>query len=365
VRFGGPPPLLHRISWRQAFPPPPSKPPLSFRAHHVTHARASFASLAFVAVVLSSVARSSPARAEGEDADALFNAGRELMQQGRFTDACPKFAQSQRVIPAVGTALNLGLCLEKLGHTASAVAAYRDAITMASALGPTEVKRIAVARDRLLALEPRIVKMQIVVADDVAGLEVKRDGLGFAKSQYGTALPVDPIPHVIEATAPGRQPWRTTVVVSGDGAIAVVTVPPLAAIPKPVASPVPAAAPRSAEPTASDTHPVALTAVLGGVGLVALTAGVVLALDARSRYDDADSLCDARGCAPQAAALQDGARARGNVATVAFIAGGLALAGAAVVWFAVPGPRATSSGLAPSVGRVGLGPGGVALGGSF
>jgi hypothetical protein len=341
---------------------------LSFRAppHLADPARpASFTTLAFVAVVLASLASSSLARAEGEDADALFNAGRELMQQGRFLDACPKFAQSQRVLPAVGTALNLGLCLEKLGHTASAVAAYRDAITMASALGPTEVKRITVARDRLLALEPRVVKMQIVVTEDVAGLEVKRDGLAFAKSQYGSTLAVDPIPHVIEATAPGRQPWRTTVVVSGDGALAVVTVPPLAETPKPIASPVPAIAPRSAELTTRDTHPVALTAVLGGVGLVALTAGVVLALDARSKYDDADSLCDARGCAPQAASLQDGARARGNVATVAFIAGGVALAGAAVVWFAFPGPRAPSSGIAPNGARVGLGPGGVAVGGSF
>jgi len=315
-------------------------------------------------IAIAAMVQGGSARAQGDDADALFSAGRELMQQGRFAEACPKFAQSQRVLPAVGTALNLGLCLEKLGHTASAVAAYRDAVVMASALGPAEAKRISVARDRLSALEPRLAKMQIVIAEDVSGLDVKRDGLALTKSQYGVALPVDPIPHVVEATAPGKQPWRTTVTISGDGATAVVTVPALVDNPKPAAlAPDAASTVRQAPAPEKTSRPVVLTAIAGGVGLVAVTAGVVLALEASAKYDDADSLCDARGCAPQAASLQQGARARGDLATVAFIAGGVALAGAAVVWFVVPGPRSATA--ASRSTRIGLTPGGLVAGGTF
>jgi len=296
-----------------------------------------------------------------DDADSLFNAGRELMQQGRFADACPKFAQSARLLPAVGTSLNFGLCLEKLGHNASAVIAYHDAITLASALGPSDAKRITVARDRLSALEPRLAKMAIVVAEDVPGLEVKRDGLALGKAQYGAWLAVDPISHVVEASAPGKQPWRATVAVTGDAATVAVTVPALVAVPKAVVAPSPVPPP----PRAEAARPVVLSAALLGVGVVALTAGVVLALDARSKYDDADSLCDERGCAPQAASIQEGARSRGNVATVAFIVGGLAVASAAVVWFVVPGPRPATSARSSFGMGVGVAPGGLVARGTF
>ena len=319
---------------------------------------------AFFGLFAFGTAGSANAQTAGEDADSLFNAGRELLQQGRFAEACPKFAQSERLLPAVGTALNLGLCLEKLGQTASAVTAYRDAITLASALGPTEAKRITVARDRLASLEPRVAKMQIVVSEDVAGLEVKRDGLAFSKSQYGAWVPVDPIPHVVEATAPGRQPWRTTVAITGDAATISVTVPALGEAPRAV--PAPVASPPSQDGAERETHhPVVLTAVLAGVGLVAITAGTVLALDAKSKYDDADSLCDARGCDPRASTIQDGARWRGNVATVAFIVGGAALGGAAFVWFVVPGPRRSTGRTGVDALRVGLASTGVVARGTF
>jgi tetratricopeptide (TPR) repeat protein len=310
--------------------------------------------------LLVAIATAAPAaRAQDKgDAEGLFNAGRELMQQNRFAEGCPKLAQSQRIVPAVGTALNLGLCYERLGHLASAVAAYQDALTLASALGPSEVKRITLAKDRLAALEPRLSKLSISVAEDAPGLEVKRDGVSLGKSQFGAALPVDPIAHVVEASAPGKQPWRTTVTLTGDASTVAVVVPALAdaqvAAP---AAPARETGPRVEPVKVVTKHPVALTVGLGAVGLVALSAGTVLALDAKSKYADADSLCDARGCAPQAASIQDDALARGNVATILFVGGGVAVAAAAVAWFVWPGAQRET--------RVGVGPGGVFARGSF
>lgn len=297
----------------------------------------------FIASVVLGVA-SPIARADETTADAegLFNAGRDLMQQSRFADACPKLAQSQRLLPAVGTALNLGLCYERLGHVASAVSAYQDAVTLASAIGPAEVKRIAIARDRLAVLEPRVARLQISIAEDTPGLVVKRDGIVLDRSQLGVPLPVDPIPHVIEASAPGQAPWRTTLIVEGDASTASVVVPALG-------TSTPGATAEAASRTASPVTPwtertIALTVGLGAVGLVALSAGTVLALDAKSKYDDANSLCDDRGCAPQAASIQDGAIARGDVATALFVGGGVALAAAAVAWFVWPGAQPDSAG---------------------
>src|SRR4051812_22569154 len=64
-------------------------------------------------------------------AETLFEEGRVLMQEGVLQQACAKFAESQRVAPACGTLLNLGVCHEKLGQTASAWTNYVDAMRLA------------------------------------------------------------------------------------------------------------------------------------------------------------------------------------------------------------------------------------------
>ena len=48
------------------------------------------------------------ASAQGPDvagAETLFERGRQLMAEGNLKEACPKFAESQRLAPAAGTAL--------------------------------------------------------------------------------------------------------------------------------------------------------------------------------------------------------------------------------------------------------------------
>ena len=40
-------------------------------------------------------------------ADSFFNEGIKLLRAGKFVDACPKLAESERIDPAVGTALYL------------------------------------------------------------------------------------------------------------------------------------------------------------------------------------------------------------------------------------------------------------------
>src|SRR5262249_32964060 len=70
-------------------------------------------------------------------AESLFREARRLVDAGRYAQACEKFSASQKLDPAVGTLLNLGLCYEKIGRTAAAWATYHEASAAAKATGQT------------------------------------------------------------------------------------------------------------------------------------------------------------------------------------------------------------------------------------
>jgi serine/threonine-protein kinase len=212
-------------------------------------------------------------------AEVLFEQGRRLQEQGRDAEACARFEESQRLDPAVGTLLNLGVCYEKLGRTASAWAALRDASARAALAG--EQRRAEAARAKADSLEPQLAKLAIASrgAGEVAGLEVRRDDVVVAPSSWGDPFPVDPGPHVISAQAPGFLPWSERVEVPAGPVLAMVFVPKLEpAMPPPPVHPAQmpqlppmppphAAETRAAEPSAARTIGLVMAAA-GGGGLV-------------------------------------------------------------------------------------------------
>ncbi|WP_438021712.1 hypothetical protein [Sorangium sp. So ce233] len=168
------------------------------------------------------------ARADTAAAQALFDAARQLMAQGKYADACPKLEESQRLDPGIGTQFNLATCYEQLGRTASAWSTFLDVAGAAKAAG--QVEREKVARQRATALEPRLIRLTITApADAPADLQVKRDGALVGRAQWGIPVPVDPGKHTIEASAAGRAPFAKTVEVTRAGASETVAIPPLPA----------------------------------------------------------------------------------------------------------------------------------------
>jgi tetratricopeptide (TPR) repeat protein len=153
--------------------------------------------LALVVAVL----MSAPSSALADDkalAESLFVEARALMAQGKYVEACPKLEASNRADPATGTLLNLAMCYEKVGKTATAWATYLQVA------GAPQNDRAAYARQHADALLPTLSKLTIQVPNAPADAHVTRDGIVVPSGGFGAAIPVDPGHHVIEATAAGR-----------------------------------------------------------------------------------------------------------------------------------------------------------------
>jgi hypothetical protein len=307
------------------------------------------------------------ARAQSPEAEALFRDGRSLIKAGKLAAGCDKLAASERLETSVGTLLNLGDCREKQGRLASAWAAFRKAEGMARRTGGDD-RRQAEAGRRAAALEPRLSKLVIDVADRADGEVVRRDDEIVDEAAWNTPLPVDPGRTTITAEAPGRQPWRTTVAIEAGVPRRLVEVPRLAPV-EPVASeaaapwppPRPELVQRPAAPPplrGTWTATRAVSAVLAVAGAGALGAGIYFGVRANDLADRADARCPGTACDdPEGLRLNDQARTAASRANVLYIAGGAAVASAAVLWL-VGGPREVAvvpvAASSPAGSRVGL-----------
>lgn len=307
-------------------------------------------------VVLGLVLLVTEANAEAYDsagAEVLFREGKQLMEQKDYTAACPKLAESYRLDPATGSLLALALCYERAGKLASAWVAYTDAAARAKREGQADRERGADARAR--ELEPKLAKLIVKVeAPDTPGLEVIRDGVHLGAAALGTAIPVDAGEHVVEARAPGREPFREVVEATGAEELTVV-VPELGLAhsdvageqPAPVVSaalePGPADEPDTSDSGSSSTLGTAGIAAMA-VGAVGLAIGTYYGLRALSLKKEADcpTACDGDAYNKQKQAYD-----AGNVSTIAFVAGGV-LAATGVTLYLVDAPDDTAASSAPS-----------------
>jgi hypothetical protein len=311
-------------------------------------------------------------------AESLFAEGRRLMAAKDYAAACPKFAHSQALEPAPGTALNLATCYESAGKLASAWAAFRIARASAEAAGQQE--RATAAKKKISALEARLSRLTISVPSTarVTGLEVQCDDEPVADSEWGVAVPRDGGVHDIQAQAPGKKNWTGHVELRDHGQTLEVEVPTLEDVPVPHSDP-PSAPPDPqagapsqgsvlAPPTRASLapgpdlrariqRPIALG--LGGLGVAGLAFGVIAGLEARKSIDDARGACGptAPACKAQSEAfgLRDTAVSWATASTIGFLAGGALIAAGAVLYVMAPSGRpAASLGLALAEGGAGV-----------
>jgi hypothetical protein len=275
-------------------------------------------------------------------AEALFDEAKSLMAAERYGEACPKFAESQSVDPAVGTLLNLANCFEKLGRTASAWAEFRAAATAARAKGQYE--RAEIARRRAAALERVLVRLAIVPPKDSSEkLEIRQNGQIVGRVSWGVALPVDPGRYVIEASVSGKRAFRTEVDVPNKPGTQVTTI-----------------IPQLDDGFTAGQLQRGIGIGIGTIGIVSLVAGGALGAQAIRWNSDSATHCNAGNvCDEAGVALRRDAVAFGNASTAAFIIGAAAGVGGIVLYATAPKNPPTTVGFGAIGSGVGLNVGGV------
>jgi len=288
-------------------------------------------------------------------ADELFKAAKDELKHGLAADACAHFAESKRLAPGVGVTLYLGDCYQRVGRTASAWMAFRDAETLAH---EHKDKRADLARHRADVLEPKLnhLTIQVTGPAPVAPLDVTCDGRPVARENWGSALPVDPGEHVVTAQVGS---WSRTYGVSIDAktlqtALTIDLPQPDARLapravaegPKGAASPPPNGAQAEVPPVAAgEPAPAAgstrtwLTLGLGAAGVAGVAIGTVYGIMATShRNQSNDGPCDASDyCSASGLALRQQALSEATVSTVAFIVGLAGAGGAVTAYLLWPG----------------------------
>jgi hypothetical protein len=309
-------------------------------------------------------------------AQALFDQGRHLVDEGNYAEACPKFEASQRLDPGTGTLLNLAACNEHLGKIATAWTEFNEALSLAIRDGRRD--RMVFAREHIANIEPQLPRLTLSVrAPGTEGLSVTIDGAALGKAAWDVKAPIDPGGHTIIATAPGKLPFRATVKLApaetrtvevpaldddpDAAARRVATTSGLASEPAP--PPAPPGSPRPPEPKANATRRLAGEIVLGA-GAAGLAIGAYFGLQAMSKWSDANANCPRDVCSSRGESLTQDARNAARGADVA-LGIGVAAVGAGVVLVLTSGSAQSSQ---PTIGAS-LTPqphgGGLALHGAF
>jgi len=288
-----------------------------------------------LAIVLGAASAHAAPPGDKAAAETLFQEARQHIARGEVEPGCKKLAASQKLDPAIGTLLNLGDCYDKLGRSASAWAHFREASDMARSAGDAE--REGEAGRRASEIEPKLHRLRIVVsAPQPTGLLVTRDGVVVDVAVFGTAVPVDPGDHAIEASAPGMQKWRKTLWVSAPGQTLDVSIPQL--MPQTSVAPGEVGPSNASHASDGSWHAQRWVALaVGGAGVVGLGLGTVYWLRGKSTWKDAQDRCPGNVCAdPRDVSLEQDARRQASVATVGVTLGIAALGVGAALWFTAP-----------------------------
>jgi hypothetical protein len=309
-------------------------------------AAAGLAAVHFLVVV---PAIAEPTAADRALAQSLFDEGKKLMGEDKYAEACPKLAESQRLDPGLGTLLNLAVCHQKEGKTATAWADFNDAAVQAKKDGRPD--REAFAREQIAALDPKLSRLTVTVVpatSSLAGIEVTLDGAKIGKGAWGSSVPVDPGKHTIQASAPGKTAWSGSVDVGPDGDKKAIEIPALAdsAVVTTTTPEAPAA------DTSSGSSRKTIGLVVAGVGVVSLGVGAVFGLRASSKWSERNENCPAGQCNEKAVEAFNDTKSAATIANITIAVGVVAVAAGAVVFLTAPSSseKKTSIKVAPTLG---------------
>jgi len=278
-------------------------------------------------------------------AETLFDSGREALAKGDYERACQQLRESNRLEPAVGTLFNLADCEEKRGKLATAWALFRAVEQKV----PAGDERAAIARERAHALEPRLPKVTLKLADGAPKETTVRDGdTEIGAASLGVPIPMDPGTHEFAVSSPGR-PSRLVHVRLAEGEQRTVEVQPKDTDANAdAATRAQAPTPTATSDTASrGTDTKTLGFVLGGVGIAGLAVGAVAGVMVLGKKSTADENCPNKVCNQKGMDAVDEAVTLRTVSNVGWIVGALGVGAGAYFVLTSGGGAKTSVGAAP------------------
>jgi hypothetical protein len=280
----------------------------------------------------------------GEDAKAQAEAkakARETWKEGLQNEATGKWEAALAAFKKVAefkstpeVRYHIAFCTEKMGHYVDALGAYKLALFEAHEARKKDVEKAA--QEALSALEPKIPKLTIVRGDGATVAEVTLDGVALGPASIGASMQANPGPHVVKATAPGRDDYNDEFSLA-DAEVKTITLK-LPETPKPVAK-APPPAPVAPEPPPS-MSPMRVGGFIGvGVGAVSLAMSGIFALKRSSAISDLDAQCgaDRQTCPFDSKSTYDSGKTAATVTAVTLVTGVVAAGvGGALLYLSSP-----------------------------
>jgi hypothetical protein len=247
-------------------------------------------------------------------------------------------------------------------------AARAQMLVCAATSCPAAVQSECLRRvDQINAAIPTVVfEPKDASGNDLSNVSVEIDGQPLAPRLDGTALPLDPGVHRFRFVPEGGSPVEKTIVIHegekdrheridlGGGAAPIGTA---TRAPGAQAASASIAPPSEGDPGASRRL---LAYIVGGAGVAGLAVGTIFGVMASSDSSNSKNECSSVPCAGYTKSLNDynSASTEATVSTIAFVAGGAAVAAGAVLFFTAPKASSGSGTLwqvSPAVGSSGIG----------
>lgn len=292
----------------------------------------------------------------GAQSPAELKKAREQFREGLALEAGGNCAKALELFKAVAeikstpqVRMHIAQCEEKTGDYIKALGSYRLALVDAQAAKLKDV--IQLANESIAALEPKIPAITIERGEGATVATIRLDQRELGATEIGTKVPINPGPHVIEATSSGKRPFRTELALSdGEKKTIEITLAPEVDTTDP--GPDPTAEPTTPPPTTSSPMRTA-GFVVGGLGLAGLALGGAFIGVRQSTLSELESKCgaDHKGCPPDANGIIARGELESNVVNGGLIAGGVVLAVGVILVIVAP------SSAPAAAARLGITPG--------
>jgi hypothetical protein len=266
-----------------------------------------------------------------------------------FSGARDLFLAAHKLAPSARTLRGIGLSDFESGRYAVAVAELEA--SLADPRKPLDPQQRIEVQAVIAHARGFVGTLEVQVEPEEANVTI--DGI----SVHGDSFSLDAGDHVIHASATGYAEAEQRVhVVPADLTRATVSLIPLQAA-QPAAEPA----------AASDVDTTQQTAayIVGGIGVAGLIVGGIFGVRSILKHDESDRFCgkDNTCIHERGVSAMEAARTAGDISTVAFIAGGLALGAGTVLLLTAPSSNEVER--KETATRLTIGPGSLHVSGAF